>query len=113
MAQVPWLNPTTQTDTNTHTETDTHTHLLSPRVGSAAVPVGSLCDLAHRGQNKVYTIVGKIGASRRISMNENKCQIFNKIYSRYRRNYCICTSAVMLLEMSYTNDPMRCLKQGI
>lgn len=74
MDQVPWLNPTTHAHRHreAHTpikrDTHTHTHFVSPRVNSTAVPVGSLRDLDHQGQNKVYT---NVGALRKISMKTN------------------------------------------
>lgn len=108
MAPVPGLNPNhtnTWTHINTQTKTNApkHIHLLSPRVGSAAVPVGSLCDWDHKGQNKVYTICRKIGC-----LKEDKCKwkqvsdISKNVYNWYgRTHWCISNSAVMLLKIYY------------
>ncbi len=57
--------------TQTHMQKQTLTHLLSPRVDSAAVPVGSLRDLDRYDQNKVYTTVGKKVAARKMSEKTN------------------------------------------
>lgn len=78
LRSLGWTTPHKPTHTHTQRRTRKHTHLLSPRVDSTAVPVGRLRDLDDEGQNKVYTIVGKIGASRKISTKTN---------ARYLTNY--------------------------
>lgn len=105
MAQVPWLNPTTQTNTctqtsaRTHIQKQSHTHTSSPLVWAPQLFLLGMCVIWIARARTKSTWLGKIGASRKISMKGNKYQIFHNMFSRTQENIHVHLE-VMLLEMS-------------
>lgn len=91
MAQVPWLNPTTQTNTctqtsaRTHIQKQTHTH-TSPPVWAPQLFLLGMCVIWIARARTKSTWLGKISASRKISMKGNKYQIFHNMFSRTQEN---------------------------